>query len=265
MAARKRKRPVKGHTVEKGIDNFSEEVGSIGDNLEKALDRNCQNAKGWFRSTFGLIGPLLSSVLGIIILAALIWLLSVVNMPIGSELLQNLHYFLMLHVGWFFLILLFFSYSSYLTGNFPKACRLFSPITSAAGITIGLWLAAEMISIANRSLDIDMLAGIVFFIRSSLFILFWLFLLLGYLILLLNSMERKTQKKKPPSRVKKLYRSGNNRLLGGICGGIAEYLEVDPLVIRVLWLIITLPWGFGAFLYFILWILMPRNPRQKWN
>lgn len=58
--------------------------------------------------------------------------------------------------------------------------------------------------------------------------------------------------------MKKLYRS-SDRKLAGVCGGIAEYLEVDPTVVRILYLILTLftvafP---GILLYIILWIMIP--------
>lgn len=58
--------------------------------------------------------------------------------------------------------------------------------------------------------------------------------------------------------MKKLYRS-SDRKLAGVCGGIAEYLEVDPTVVRILYLLLTLfsiafP---GILLYIILWIMIP--------
>ena len=56
-------------------------------------------------------------------------------------------------------------------------------------------------------------------------------------------------------------------LLGGVCGGIAEYLEIDPVVIRVLWIAGTiLSFGVGGLiLYIIMWIIIPRNPKHKWE
>ena len=58
--------------------------------------------------------------------------------------------------------------------------------------------------------------------------------------------------------MKKLYRS-SNRILAGVCGGIAEYFDVDPTLIRVVYLILSLfSAGFpGLLLYIILMILMP--------
>lgn len=58
--------------------------------------------------------------------------------------------------------------------------------------------------------------------------------------------------------MKKLYRS-SNRIVAGVCGGIAEYFDVDPTVIRVVYLILSLfSAGFpGLLLYIILMILIP--------
>ncbi len=64
--------------------------------------------------------------------------------------------------------------------------------------------------------------------------------------------------------MKRLYRSANNRILGGVCGGIGEYLNVDPVLIRLLWILLSFALGFGLLLYLIAWIIIPRNPKQKW-
>ena len=58
--------------------------------------------------------------------------------------------------------------------------------------------------------------------------------------------------------MKKLYRS-SNRIVAGVCGGIAEYFDVDPAVIRVVYLILSLfSAGFpGLLLYIILMVLIP--------
>lgn len=66
-------------------------------------------------------------------------------------------------------------------------------------------------------------------------------------------------------RIHRLYRSGKDKILGGVCGGIAEYLGVDPVIIRLLWVIASFAWGFGILAYIIAWIIIPRNPRDKWK
>ena len=63
---------------------------------------------------------------------------------------------------------------------------------------------------------------------------------------------------------KRLYRSGKDRLLGGVCGGIAEYFGLDSSLVRLAWAVLTLAMGSGALLYIIAWIIVPRNPAHKW-
>jgi len=65
--------------------------------------------------------------------------------------------------------------------------------------------------------------------------------------------------------LKRLYRSGKDKILGGVCGGIGEYLGVDPVLIRLIWVIGALAWGAGIFAYLIAWIIIPRNPEHKWK
>lgn len=61
---------------------------------------------------------------------------------------------------------------------------------------------------------------------------------------------------------KQLYRSKNNRVISGVCGGIAEYLELDPTLIRLLWVLITLPGGIGFIAYLVSIIIIPENPHH---
>ena len=56
---------------------------------------------------------------------------------------------------------------------------------------------------------------------------------------------------------KKLSRS-NNKMIGGVCAGIAEYLGLDPTIVRIVWVLLLFFAGFGILLYLILWIIMPK-------
>lgn len=60
--------------------------------------------------------------------------------------------------------------------------------------------------------------------------------------------------------VKRLYRSMLNRWIAGVCGGIGEYLDIDPLIIRLLLLILVFLGGSGIIIYIVAWIMMPLNP-----
>ncbi|HTK81468.1 MAG TPA: PspC domain-containing protein [Bacteroidota bacterium] len=61
---------------------------------------------------------------------------------------------------------------------------------------------------------------------------------------------------------KRLYKSRQNKVIDGICGGIAEYFGVDPTIVRILWVLITLLGGSGLILYIIAMIIMPVNPQH---
>src|ERR1700734_1957795 len=56
---------------------------------------------------------------------------------------------------------------------------------------------------------------------------------------------------------RRLYRAANDKVLGGVCAGLANYLKLDPAIVRLLFVLITLTWGFGFLLYIILWIVLP--------
>ena len=56
---------------------------------------------------------------------------------------------------------------------------------------------------------------------------------------------------------KKLRRS-NNKMIGGVCAGIADYLGLDPTIVRIVWVLMLFFAGFGILLYLILWLIMPK-------
>ena len=58
---------------------------------------------------------------------------------------------------------------------------------------------------------------------------------------------------------KRLYRSERNRMIAGVCGGLGEYFDVDPVLIRLLWVIFTFAFGSGLLIYIIACILIPNE------
>ncbi|NCU30579.1 PspC domain-containing protein [Candidatus Saccharibacteria bacterium] len=58
--------------------------------------------------------------------------------------------------------------------------------------------------------------------------------------------------------MKKLYRSESNRKIAGVCGGLGEYLGIDPTIVRVIFILLLLPGGVPGFLlYALLWVFIP--------
>ena len=69
-----------------------------------------------------------------------------------------------------------------------------------------------------------------------------------------NQGQSNTQNTGEPIYQKRLYRDEQNKVLGGVCAGIANYLNLDPIIIRVLWILL---FGISFFAYLLLWIAVP--------
>jgi phage shock protein C len=60
--------------------------------------------------------------------------------------------------------------------------------------------------------------------------------------------------------MRRLFRSKKERLLGGVCAGLGEHLDVDPTVIRLIWVVVSvLSIGTGIIIYILAWIIIPED------
>ena len=60
--------------------------------------------------------------------------------------------------------------------------------------------------------------------------------------------------------MKKLYLSDTDKKLGGVCGGLGEYFDKDPTLVRVIFVLIVLfSFGFGVLAYLLMWLVIPRR------
>ena len=57
----------------------------------------------------------------------------------------------------------------------------------------------------------------------------------------------------------RLHKSARDRKIAGVCGGLAEYLGVDPTIIRIAWVVLAGGWGTGVLLYFICALVLPEE------
>lgn len=62
---------------------------------------------------------------------------------------------------------------------------------------------------------------------------------------------------------RKLYRSQTDRKVAGVCGGLAEYFNVDPTLIRVLFIVLAVCGGAGLVLYLAMWIVVPEASKAS--
>lgn len=61
-------------------------------------------------------------------------------------------------------------------------------------------------------------------------------------------------------QVKRLYRSRRERKIAGVCGGIAAYMGIDPVIPRLIWVLFVLAAGMGLLAYLICWLVIPQEP-----
>lgn len=64
----------------------------------------------------------------------------------------------------------------------------------------------------------------------------------------------------PPAPPKKLTRSIRDKKIAGVCGGLAEYMDMDPTLVRLIWVMLAIFVGWGIIGYLIAWIVLPEQP-----
>ncbi|MCP0913361.1 MULTISPECIES: PspC domain-containing protein [Legionella] len=65
---------------------------------------------------------------------------------------------------------------------------------------------------------------------------------------------------KPVQTYKKLYRSRKDKMIAGVCGGLAEYFNMDPTLMRLIFIVFLLLGGCAFLVYIIMWLVVPKEP-----
>lgn len=60
-------------------------------------------------------------------------------------------------------------------------------------------------------------------------------------------------------KIKRIYKIENGKKIAGVCGGVAEYFDIDPVIVRVLWAVLSLVWGAGIILYIVCAFVFPEK------
>jgi phage shock protein C len=60
----------------------------------------------------------------------------------------------------------------------------------------------------------------------------------------------------------RLYRSQNERMLAGVCGGLGKFFGIDPTIMRLIFVVLALMGGPGLLIYIIMWIVVPEEPLE---
>ena len=62
---------------------------------------------------------------------------------------------------------------------------------------------------------------------------------------------------------RRLYRSHKDKIIGGVAGGLGEYFEIDPVIIRIIFVAVAVAGGWGILAYILCWIIIPVNPAHR--
>jgi phage shock protein PspC (stress-responsive transcriptional regulator) len=84
--------------------------------------------------------------------------------------------------------------------------------------------------------------------------------ILIYVLLWILVPEKPGADGTPVRPTRRLYLSSSDRKIAGVCGGLGEWLDIDPVFMRIAFILLALMGGLGIVLYFLLWILVPRAP-----
>jgi len=63
---------------------------------------------------------------------------------------------------------------------------------------------------------------------------------------------------------KRLYKSESNKVIGGVCGGLGEYFGIDPVILRIIAVVLIFAHGAGLLIYFIAWLCMPKHSNEAY-
>jgi len=264
---------------ERRIDDFTQEMESLGKKVEREFDTMGKDLGTWSDSTLGILGPLVWSLVGLAVLVLIIGVLWILGDSIQT--FRDIADFLLANIWLIFALGLLLSYSNFFSRRYKEQFRWVQPIFTALGIVFGLWIASEVMYIVAVNFNIEILETIASIMSTYLGIIFMAIMVIGYVAFLISLMSstgafKETQPRfdqprpgyepVPPGDYRRLYRSGRNKVLGGICGGMGEYANLDPNIIRIIWIILmVVSLGIAILGYFICWIIIPRNPYDTWQ
>jgi len=181
-----------GKRMEKRGKEFGEEMEDLGErigkrfeNRTKKLDKECRD---WWFFSFGFIGPLIGSIIGIIFLALGLWVLKFVNLPLNSTFITSLSDFIMTKMHWFFAFFLFFGYSDYFSKRYQKTFWIVSPIFNSIGIVIVIWVVTWLLNLINNFANSSVISFVSKFLYLNLSGIFFVFFVLGYAMVFIKKI-----------------------------------------------------------------------------
>lgn len=222
-----------------------------------------------FDRSFKGAGPLLKAFIGIIFVLLVVEIFDVLSD--SSEFADRTGDLLGDNLILIFIMMLLSVYSGYSSRRMPKEHSMVAPIIAAVLITFALWMMARLMQITGDAADVGALSTMGDILNTILYIIFLLVILLGYIGVVMRSdriqpladptpysQSAPSPQPVPQDLTQRLHRSKRDSVLFGVCGGMAEYTKMDPMVMRLIWVVGFLASG-GVLIvaYLILALALP--------
>ncbi|MFA5312482.1 MAG: zinc-ribbon domain-containing protein [Methanomassiliicoccales archaeon] len=217
-------------TMKERVKDWASEVEEAGERFGNGMDRRFNMKATDFDKAFGIAGPLVKSIISFIVLVMTAEILVFVGMD--SDFADDLGHFLTENYLAFFLLMLLSSYSAYIDRQKADDYRYFGPFVTAVLVMFSLWFAFNIFAIIGDNFDIEILRWTADLMWVILPFIFVLMLLAGYADMITKQHAYRSSETNPQSvspqasfyaprpNPNKLHRSLNDRMIGGVCGGL---------------------------------------------
>ena len=169
-----------GEDFGRRMSEFGEEMGRFSEGMKRRTWESEHSAKRHWIGIFGVAGPLIGSILGLIFLSIGILVLNFINVFLGSGFIASVSGFIYGNVGVFFMVFLFAGYNEYLSRRYWRGFWAISPLMAGIGVAISLWIMAWVVRLVNTVPNVAALSSISSFIFANLAAAFLLVVVLGY-------------------------------------------------------------------------------------
>jgi len=171
------------HTgLDRNFEHFIEELGEH----HRRMAEHRHRARDWWYGTFGIAGPLLGAAIGMIGVAIIAFILSIVYVISGAPFISLLSVFLYANLPVFLLIFLAVNYLKHIYLSNDRLYYLVKPVKVAVEIAVAFWLLAWVMQFAGMQTGSIQLMSASLTIMGSLANIFFGFLVLGYIVALVK-------------------------------------------------------------------------------
>lgn len=189
MAKRRKNSKNKGFEkqIEKNAQDFADEISALADKIGiKFEEKNIEKRDGWGFRVFGLVGPLLGSIVSTMFLVFFAWLISLIGVASGVGFFRTFSSLLSSNIYWFFVLFLFFGYNDYFSKRYRKTYWIVSPFISGASAVFVVWIAVWALNSINIYTNTVFVAFLSNFLYSNMMNIMFAFIILNYVLILIE-------------------------------------------------------------------------------